>query len=231
MEGFLVILRTIRIRCFYTLLRSRGHHLDDSTDRRQPVYHRVSTVKGVSVVHQLDGKETVGCRACLCSSVQHHNVCCLGISVRTHQRIACYLPTYSADMHPHGVEHSPDESLQHSSSYADAEPEYPEGYVYDICSRYVIVVVIICQLPQLSNVVSLGPTCYGNYFYLLGISNTLVVLNSAINFIMYILCNKRFRAVLMVMVFKRPAPQQVVIAHEMAGVERANGEPGHATRL
>ena len=96
----------------------------------------------------------------------------------------------------------------------------------------VIVVVIICQLPQLSNLVSsqLGPTCVSNV-YLRGISTTLVVLNSAVNFIIYILCNKRFRAVLMEKVFRRPAPQQVAIAHEMAGVERANGEPGHDTRL
>ena len=96
----------------------------------------------------------------------------------------------------------------------------------------VIVVVIICQLPQLSNLVSLqlGPTCVSNV-YLRGISTTLVVLNSAVNFIIYILCNKRFRAVLMEKVFKRAATQQVAIAHEMACVERANGEPGHETRL
>ena len=63
----------------------------------------------------------------------------------------------------------------------------------------VIVVVIICQLPQLSSVVSFGwtYTCGSYYFYLRGISCTLVVLNSAVNFIIYILCNKRFRDVLM----------------------------------
>ena len=39
------------------------------------------------------------------------------------------MSTYSANMHAHIVEHSPDESIEHSSSYADAEPKYPEGYV------------------------------------------------------------------------------------------------------
>ena len=99
----------------------------------------------------------------------------------------------------------------------------------------VIVVVITCQLPQLSNVglLLLAPmdACDSYGFYLHGIFTTLVVLNSAVNCIIYIVCNKRFRAVLMEKVFKRPAPQQVAIAHEVAGVERANCEPGHATRL
>ena len=99
----------------------------------------------------------------------------------------------------------------------------------------VIVVVIICQLPHLFNFViqiSLSTmrtnTC-DNLFYLEQISVTLVVLNSAVNLIIYTLCNKRFRAVLIEKVFKRNAPQQQIIAHEMAGV--VNGEPVNETRL
>ena len=48
-----------------------GHDMGDGTDRRQPVHHRVSTAKGVSVVHPLEGKDTVGCRASLSNPVQH----------------------------------------------------------------------------------------------------------------------------------------------------------------
>ena len=99
----------------------------------------------------------------------------------------------------------------------------------------VIVVVIICQLPQLFNLcIRLWrPIMYvidcSSLFYLDQISTTLVVLNSAVHFIIYILCNRRFRAVLIEKVFKRNVPQQEVIAHEMAGVE--NGEPGNGTRI
>ena len=97
----------------------------------------------------------------------------------------------------------------------------------------VIIVVIICQLPQISRVWSFGRpfTCSSFQFYLRGISDTLVILNSAVNFIIYILCNRRFRDVLMEKVFKRAAPQQVAVPREMAGVERANGEPVNETRL
>ena len=180
------IRRTIHMRCFHTLLRSHGHHVDDSTDRRQPLYHRVSTVKGVSVVHQLDGEETVGCSACICSSVQHRTVSWLGSSVRIHQRTAysicllilpiCMLTLLNIRLmkalNIHRRMQMQNRSIQKDVSI-------------------VIVVVIICQLPQLSNVVSLGPmfACGSYHFYLRGISDTPVVLNSAVNFIIYILCN------------------------------------------
>ena len=105
----------------------------------------------------------------------------------------------------------------------------------------VIIVVIICQLPQLSNVVPLAGasglrltrnyTCDSYNFYICLISGTLVVLNSAVNFIIYILCNKRFRAVLMEKVFKRNAQQQEAIAPEMPALERENREPVIETRL
>ena len=98
----------------------------------------------------------------------------------------------------------------------------------------VIVVVIICQVPQVFNFflrISLSTstnTC-GRLFYLEHISVALVVLNSAVNFIIYIVCNKRFRAVLIEKVFNRNATQQEAIAHEMAGAE--NGEPVNETRF
>ena len=93
----------------------------------------------------------------------------------------------------------------------------------------VIVVATVCQLPQLSNgivwLLSWHPVdnnyiCGRFRLYLYTISNTLVVLNSAVNFIIYILVNKHFRDVLIQQVCKRRAPQQAAIAHDMAGVER-----------
>ena len=134
------IYRSIHDRRFYTLLCSHGHHVDDSTDRRQPIYHRVSSVTGVPVVHQLESEETDGCRVCLCCSVQYCSRCCLCVfrtSVHIlHQRIACYIFTCSANMHPRSVEHSADKSVERSSPYTDTEPEHSERYFYDIRSRY-----------------------------------------------------------------------------------------------
>ena len=46
-----------------------GHDMVDGTDRRQPIHHRVSTAKGDSVVHPIEGEDTVGCRASLSSPV------------------------------------------------------------------------------------------------------------------------------------------------------------------
>ena len=98
----------------------------------------------------------------------------------------------------------------------------------------VVVVVIICQVPQvfnffLHNARSTFTNTCDSLFYLEHISVTLVVLNSAVNFIIYIVCNKRFRAVLIEKVFNRYAPQQEAIAHEMEGVE--NDEPVNETRF
>ena len=100
----------------------------------------------------------------------------------------------------------------------------------------VIVVEIICQAPQLINfflqisrIAINRVTCGGSLFYLQKISATLIVLNSAVNFIIYIFCNQRFRTVINEKVFNRNATQQEAIAPEMAGVE--NGEPVNETRL
>ena len=66
----------------------------------------------------------------------------------------------------------------------------------------VVVVFIICQVPAfvgwaLLNVASKGAHLCGGYdFYLRPVANTLVALNSAVNFVIYVVFNKRFRHVL-----------------------------------
>ena len=81
----------------------------------------------------------------------------------------------------------------------------------------IVFVSIVCQLPSLVTriLVITAPKeashCGGYMFYLVPITNALVVLNSAVNFIIYIIFNKRFRDVIMAKVFKRHAAQQVVV--------------------
>ena len=66
----------------------------------------------------------------------------------------------------------------------------------------VVIVVIVCQLPALVNQVlwnvlpSEARTCGEFQFYLRPFANMLVILNSAVNFIIYTLFNKSFRDVL-----------------------------------
>ena len=66
----------------------------------------------------------------------------------------------------------------------------------------VVTVFIICQVPALINRVMWTVTpdearrCGGFQFYLSHIANMLVIFNSAINFVIYVLFNKRFRLVL-----------------------------------
>ena len=66
----------------------------------------------------------------------------------------------------------------------------------------IIIVFIICQLPAFVNQVmwNFAPNqardCGSYQFYLRPVSNTLVVLNSAVNFVIYAAFNKRFRHVL-----------------------------------
>ena len=95
----------------------------------------------------------------------------------------------------------------------------------------IVFVSIICQLPAfITLVVSIVTpedvfSCGGGLFYFMPVTNMLIVLNSAINFIIYIVCNKRFRAVMTEKVCKRYVPKQVLIAYEIADTERAKG--GH----
>ena len=66
----------------------------------------------------------------------------------------------------------------------------------------VVVVFIICQIPAfvhfaLLNVMSEDVEVCGGYdFYFLPVANLLLVLNSAVNFVIYVVFNKRFRHVL-----------------------------------
>ena len=99
----------------------------------------------------------------------------------------------------------------------------------------IVVVLIVCHVPRLVNIVCWIVKSYINWYrncsliYLDSISNMLVVLNSAVNFIIYTILNKAFRQVLIQQVCKRPAPQhaaqhaaqQAVIAHEIADIEMA----------
>jgi len=66
----------------------------------------------------------------------------------------------------------------------------------------VIFVFIICQIPAFVGCVLLNVTsenakfCGGYDFYLRSVTNMLLVFNSAVNFVIYVLFNKRFRHVL-----------------------------------
>ena len=66
----------------------------------------------------------------------------------------------------------------------------------------VVVVLIICQVPAFVGKALLNVTpknaqwCGGYDFYLRPVANTLVVLNSAVNFVIYVVFNNRFRHVL-----------------------------------
>ena len=82
----------------------------------------------------------------------------------------------------------------------------------------VVIVLIVCQLPSaVSRVLWIvAPraafNCGGYLFYMWPISNSVIIFNSAVNFLIYIVCNKRFRGVLIRKVCKRRVPQQNTIA-------------------
>ena len=46
-----------------------GHDMGDIIGRSKSLHHRVSTVKGISVVHRLEGEDTIGSRTTRCCSV------------------------------------------------------------------------------------------------------------------------------------------------------------------
>ena len=72
-------------------------------------------------------------------------------------------------------------------------------------------------------------------FIVCDISNTLVILNSAVNFAIYILANKRFREVLTKTICRRHIPTEgrVVTDSQMARAEVVRDEPddGNDTTL
>ena len=88
----------------------------------------------------------------------------------------------------------------------------------------VVIVFIICRVPVLICTVMLLLELLTSvvmcYMYL--IYYTLLTINSAVNFIIYILINRRFRNVLLVNVFRRRSAMPVVTANTMAMSERLN---------
>ena len=100
----------------------------------------------------------------------------------------------------------------------------------------ICIVSIVCQMPSLvTRVLWLlttytASTCGGYLLYQGHISNMLIVLNSAVNFIIYVICNKCFRDVLNGKVCRRHAPQHVDIADEMPGGEMAKDRLVDETR-
>ena len=82
----------------------------------------------------------------------------------------------------------------------------------------VVIVFIVCQVPTcvcsvLLDVFQLEYTCGSVVFYLGCIADILVIFNSAINFIIYILTNRRFRDVLLKHVCRRRELRHVATAH------------------
>ena len=88
----------------------------------------------------------------------------------------------------------------------------------------VVVVFIICHVPRC--LLSMVP--YGNLWRVLNyISTVLIVLNSAVNFAIYTLANKRFREVLTKTICRRhtPTERRVVTARQMVRAGVGRGEP------
>ena len=100
----------------------------------------------------------------------------------------------------------------------------------------IVFVSIVCQLPSLVTRILLitaskeATHCGGYMFYLVPITNMLVVLNSAVNFIIYIIFNKRFRDVLIQNVFKRHTVEEVVTFNAKAGAAVIDERPSRMCR-
>ena len=82
----------------------------------------------------------------------------------------------------------------------------------------VVIVFIVCQVPTfvfrlLWGVLQLDSTCGSVVFYLGCIADILVVFNSAINFVIYTITNRRFRDVLLKHVCRRRELRHVATAH------------------
>ena len=96
----------------------------------------------------------------------------------------------------------------------------------------IVIVQIVCQLPSLvTRMLWIAAPleeyrCGGYMFYMVPITNMLVIMNSAVNFMIYIIFNKRFRDILVKKVFKRYAAEQVVTFDANAGAVVTNAGPG-----
>ena len=96
----------------------------------------------------------------------------------------------------------------------------------------IVIVQIVCQLPALvTRMLWIAAPieeyrCGGYMFYMVPITNMLVILNSAVNFIIYIMFNKCFRDVIMETLFKRHAVEVDVIFDGADGAAVTNARPG-----
>ena len=90
----------------------------------------------------------------------------------------------------------------------------------------VVIIFIVCQVTTFVDYALYemlpydASFCGGIRFYFRPIANMLVVLNSSINFFIYIVANKAFRGVLVEKVFGRRTQIPVVTAHEMDNAGR-----------
>ena len=90
----------------------------------------------------------------------------------------------------------------------------------------VVIVFIACQVPTfvayvLWEVLPFKEKCCGGFiFYLVPIIDMLVIFNSSINFVIYIIANKAFRDVLLEKVLGRHPQPPAVTDHEMDSTER-----------
>ena len=105
----------------------------------------------------------------------------------------------------------------------------------------VVVVFIICHVPsivvEMVSIVAPFDVLISNevWYVVTDISDVLVILNSAVNFAIYTLANKRFREVLTKTICRRqrPSERRVVTARQMARADVVRSEPddGNDTSL
>ena len=151
--------------------------MGDSTDRHQPLHHRLSSVKGVTVVHQFQGEDTVGRHASLCCSVHQRRHChgdLYAYLIHVHPRIVFYAGNYSANMHHQLLNirlimalnaHRRMQMQNRSSQNKDSMT-----FVLVI----IVVVLTVCHVPRLVNVVTwmvkTSRFACDNWFYLRSIT-------------------------------------------------------------
>ena len=218
----------------------------DGTDRRQPVYHRVSTVKGLSVVHPIEGEDTVGCRVSPSSHVQHpadrQEPC------RSHHDEQWYVVRGISYMEPMGPLSFPKfynfydrvlavivlvclplciltfltvrlikamKARRRMQSEMQSQHSQPDNSM-TFALVIVVIVFIVCRAPlliwkvmKLLEWLSRVGWCYVDIIYY-----TLLASNSAVNVIIYIIINRRFRNVLFTNVCRRRSAIPVVTSCE-----------------
>ena len=95
----------------------------------------------------------------------------------------------------------------------------------------IVIVFITCHVPTLVSRIVYYLVPYETlilndvWIFTYDIATMLVILNSAVNFFIYILANKRFRAVFTDMICRRPAEALVVTARRIANAEEPADDP------